>query len=400
MHRRPTGVTLSAVVLGVFDLFLLLTGLFYTTLTVLFARSSGVLPAVPGKPTPPEHLLPIICGLLALMTLVCAIWGISTFFGLLRMRRWARISIMVIGGCLAAFSLLELFGSIIVQISMKNFVLPPNAGSGNLVPPNPEAMQGAFYFVEGICVIIAAIGLWWLVYFALQRTREAFELVSLQTGLNSTTQLNPAALFTDFSVAHPLDPSQLAPAQPAPEISGDQLPATQAAPAANARPVSMTIVAVLLFLGALSMLVCCVFLLEFPVPLFFFGVKISGASSGVLTISMAALYAVAGYGLLRRMPIGWLLAVGVYILGLLNLLTMLSPPIRIRWLSYMREIAASTQTIMPAVAGNATAPMQMFQQKLMAELMVPSLLLGIVFMLFILVLLWRARWAYKTVSAE
>jgi len=48
------------------------------------------------------------------------------------------------------------------------------------------------------------------------------------------------------------------------------------------------------------------------------------------------------------------------------------------------------------VAGGTLTSAQMLQQKMMNALMVPSLILGIVYVLVMLVLLWRARWAYKS----
>jgi len=381
MHRRPSGVTISAAILGIISLFLFLVGVFYITVAVLFARAPEIALSAPGTQAPPPHLLPFVFGFMALMTLICAAWGLSTFVGLLRMSRWSRISIMIIGGCIAAFSLLQLFGCIIAQIAMKNFVPPPNYGSTNLVPPDPNALQAVFFIGEATCVCIAAIGIWWLVYFARKRTREAFALVPLRPTLTSTAQLNPATPITDFSVAYPIDPVQPTATEVAAPIA-----------VVHERPISMTIVAALMFLAALSMLMCCLV----PFPLFFFGMKFSGWSAHVLLISLAALYAVAGFGLLKRIHLGWLLAVGLQLLGLLNVLTMLSPPIRNHWLSYMRQTMASTQSMMPAMPGNTLASTQMLQQKMMSMVMVPGLILGVVYVLVVLVLLWRARWAYKS----
>ena len=150
----------------------------------------------------------------------------------------------------------------------------------------------------------------------------------------------------------------------------------------------MTIIAVLLFLSAGSMLLCCLL----PYPLFFFGVQVSGASEYAVLISLAALYVLAGFGLLKRMHFGWLLAVGVNILALMNLLTLLSPNVRERYMAYLQRMS---QSMTPAMPDASQVPAQMLQQKMMTQMMVPMLGLGGVFVLFILVLLWRARWAYK-----
>jgi len=148
-----------------------------------------------------------------------------------------------------------------------------------------------------------------------------------------------------------------------------------------------------LFLGSISLAFCCLL----PYPQFMFGVQIDGASKYLLLIAMAALYAVAGIGLLRRMHFGWLLAVGMQILGLLNLLTFLSPHVRQRYMDLLQTISKASA---PAMPDATQASVQMFQQKLMSQMMMPLFAVSGLFILFILVLLWRARWAYTTVSKE
>jgi len=385
MNRRPSGVTLSAVVLGIFDLFLLLGGLIYVLMAILFAHSPELMAgsAANGAPPPPQELLVGMMGFFALMALLCFAWGLSTFIGLLRMRNWARISIMVIGGCLAAFGLLEVFGCIMMQFIVPSILASQNAGQANLVATDPNMLRGVFIIGAVVNAGIAAIGIWWLVYFALRRTRDAFKLVMLTPALTSTAQLNPASPITDFSVAQPVVPAQPVTAVPA------DIAAPAAVPDAPARPISITIVAVLMFLGAFSLLFCCVL----PYPLFFFGIQFSGWFAHSIALSMAVLYALAAYGLLRRMHFGWLLAVGVQCLGLLNVLTMLVPQARDRWVTYTQAL---TQSMTPPMSSPAGFPTQMLQQKIFSLTLVPSLVLGFVLVLVVLILLWRARWWYRT----
>jgi len=383
MHRRPSGVTLSAVVLGVIDLFLLLCGLFYVVLAVLFASHPFIPPSAAGQPAPPPYLLTIMTGLIAGLTLLCALWGISTFVGLLRMRSWASVSIMIIGGCLILISLFQLFGCILAQLTLKNLVLPPNAGSANLVPPNPAALQGAFFFLEALCLCVAAIGVWWIVYFARQKTRDAFAQARLGAALTGTAQLNPAAPITDFSVAQPLQPA-------APGVESQPV---ETAPATPERPISMTIVAALMFLSSVSLAFCCFI----PYPQFMFGVQVSGAAEYALLLAMAVLYALAAYGLLRRIHFGWLLAVGMHMLGLLNLFTFVSPNVRQRYMDLLQTIS---KTSAPAMPDATQMSVFAFQQKLMGEMMMPVYVVCALFILFLLVLLWRARWWYTTTSKQ
>jgi cytochrome c biogenesis protein CcdA len=93
------------------------------------------------------------------------------------------------------------------------------------------------------------------------------------------------------------------------------------------------------------------------------------------------------------MHFGWLLAVGVNILGLLNLLTLLSPQIRERYMAYLQTLSQSMALATPTAS---LVSVQTLQQKMMTQMMGPILGLSAVFILFVLVLLWRARWAYKS----
>lgn len=366
MNRRPSGVTLSAVVLGIFDIFLLIAGLIYVMIGFVFARSPGFpAPSVANGAPPSQQLVVGMIAIFALFALLCAAWGISTFVGLLRMRNWARISIMIIGGCLAALSLFELFCCVLVQIMIKTGGLPQNANSANLAAINPAALQGFFLIGDGMCVAVAAIGIWWIVYFAKQKTRAAFESVTLQPALSSTAQLNPATPIIDFSVAQPLESAQPVPVQPAALV-----PAPEAIPEAPTRPISMTIVAALSFLGCVSLAFCCLL----PYPQFMFGVQIGGASKYALLTAIAVLYALAGF-------------------GLLNMLAFASPSVRGRYMAFEQSIAQSAAPPMPSAA---QASVQILQQQLMTRMMFPTFAVCGLFILFILVLLWRARWWYKS----
>jgi hypothetical protein len=381
MNRRPSGVTLSAVVLGIFDLFLLLGGLMYVFMAVLFARSPELMASsVTNGAPPPQQLIVGMMGFFALAALLCAAWGVSTFVGLLRMKNWARISIMVIGGCLTALSLFQLFCCVLVQVMIASGGLPQNANSANLAATNLNVLQGIFLFGDAICVAIAAIGIWWIVYFAKRKTRAAFESVTLQTTLSSTAQMNPATPITDFSVAQPLEAAQPVAVQPVAQVPEEP----------PSRPVSMTVVAVLTFFSSVSLVFCCVL----PYPVLFFGVQIGGASKYVAVIAMAALYALAGFGLLQRKHFGWLAAVGMNLFGLLQMLAFLSPQVRGRFMNLMQSMS---YRMTPAMSNSPQFSAQMMlQQKLMAQMMMPIFAVSGLFVLFILVLLWRARWWYKS----
>jgi flagellar biosynthesis protein FlhB len=93
------------------------------------------------------------------------------------------------------------------------------------------------------------------------------------------------------------------------------------------------------------------------------------------------------------MHFGWLIAVGLNLLGLLNMLAFLFPSVRERYMAFMQTVSQSAAPTMPNAA---QASAQIFQQQLMANMMFPIFTVCSLFILFILVLLWRARWWYKS----
>ena len=86
---RPAGVTVSAVFLILGSVLTALTGA-----TMLFVPSFDS----PTTPQLPFHNA-IMVGT-AVLLFGCALWGVLTAVGLFCMRRWARISILVIGALL------------------------------------------------------------------------------------------------------------------------------------------------------------------------------------------------------------------------------------------------------------------------------------------------------------
>ena len=99
--KRPVGLILTAIVLG----FIALSQLGMAALMTVtgFIGRSGIHSARPGAPAlPPSFLLYFTIGLAIIMAFL-ATWAILTLVGLLRLINAARISVLVIGGCLAGF---------------------------------------------------------------------------------------------------------------------------------------------------------------------------------------------------------------------------------------------------------------------------------------------------------
>jgi hypothetical protein len=138
---RPAGVTVSAVFLILVSLVTALMGA-----AMLFVNAS----VPPITPQPP--FVQAIMVITAAVLFGCALWGVLTAVGLFRMRRWARISILVIGALLVIFCGL----SLVMILLLPSF------------DPSLEAIEGAgrvMGMMIGIYLVPMLLGLWWLVYF-------------------------------------------------------------------------------------------------------------------------------------------------------------------------------------------------------------------------------------------
>jgi len=87
--------------------------------------------------------------------LVFSVFGIATGIGLLYLRNWARISVLIWSG------LLVFFGTIGIPVAyLTSFSPTPNAPA---LPP--ESMQVVRWILLVICGLPLLIGGWWLVLF-------------------------------------------------------------------------------------------------------------------------------------------------------------------------------------------------------------------------------------------
>jgi len=144
---RPVGVTASAIVAILGSIFALL-------LAAVLVASPHI---APPQSQPPNSAQVVIAG--AVMFAALAGIGIWTSVGLFRLRSWARTSILVIAGFLAAGSIFSLVISMAVP-------MPPEitASTEHIVRRTMAAMFG----------IPLAIAVWWLIQFNTPSTKAAF----------------------------------------------------------------------------------------------------------------------------------------------------------------------------------------------------------------------------------
>lgn len=230
--------------------------------------------------------------------------GIATAIGLMNLKPWSRISMLVFGGITAGVCAIS-------ALAMLFFPFQSIQSS---------ELSGADWSMARVILVSmfaipAAIGVWWLIFFNLKSTREQFAAVA-----------------------------------PAPAFA--QQPSFAAAPAAQAarpaRPVSITVVAVLYLFGALSL----PYALMGRFPAAFFGRLVWGRSAVALTLLTVALTLYAGIGLLKLRPEARIIAICLTLYGILNsLLFVFLPGADARFEGMMRSMELPSVLPMSAFLG-------------------------------------------------
>jgi hypothetical protein len=170
--KRPFGVICSAIILLLGSLFqlLLATMMAFSGFIIGKQMATGGLPTVsPAQPLP--SWMPIYMYCLCGFFVALAAWGIVTTVGLFRLRRWARYSVMIIGGALAFVGLT----STLVTFALLFVPLPIPATVDASQAQTAQSMTKVVFAVVGFMyLVVGAVGVSWLVYFNLKRVSAAF----------------------------------------------------------------------------------------------------------------------------------------------------------------------------------------------------------------------------------
>jgi hypothetical protein len=92
-------------------------------------------------------------------------WGICTGIGLLRLKNWARISIMVFGGLLAVFGLFGAFGALLASL----ITLPSSPDM------NPAVLTSVRVFMVLFAMAQLGLGIWWVYFFNRATVKAQFQ---------------------------------------------------------------------------------------------------------------------------------------------------------------------------------------------------------------------------------
>ena len=280
--KRPVGVTLASILLGLFASIALLLAAGTAFLAASLAHH-GVAP--PTGPALPSSFFSWILVLEALVTAAFAGWAIATLIGLLRLRNWARLSILVIGAIIVFLAVCGVLGAAFGYVAQA--ALPPDPR----LPPHLFAIT--FAVMAAINAAIAGLGAWWLIYFTRPRLRELFK---------------PSGLHPD---ALPTAPGRFSHVPPA-----------------------ILVIACLFALSALS----CAAMMFLPLPGFLFGFIIHGSATHIVYLALALLSAFIAYGLLQLDNRARLAVLTLLGLGSLNIALTLLPWYRAQFRAYNQQV--------------------------------------------------------------
>jgi len=248
--KRSGDVTASAIILFVGS------GIF-VLLAVLFLVAVRVAPP-PGSD---QYTLFSVMGTYGAL----AAWGIATGVGIIRLRNWARISMIVLSALATASMLFAILGMILVMPMIEH------------APNMPPGFPKIFVFVEAaILGVPFAIAIWWLVLFTRKRVRLEFATGIAAAGISmkiSAPELTPGGIIAPVA---PRESSALT------------------------IPTSILVIAIFLVAGAGMMLLSVAYVIHLHTPNIIFGILVSGWTMWLAFGTMAMVQLIAGAALMRK----------------------------------------------------------------------------------------------------
>jgi hypothetical protein len=279
-----------------------------------------IAPALPNAPQSPLPLRTLTMSMMFVF-LGVAIGGVFTGVGLLRLKDWARISVLVWAGITAPISMLSL-----VAFAFLQFPSSPNA---------PANFTVFFHIFAAIVYgVPLGIAIWWLIFF---------------------TRKSIAAQFRDIGAGQD--------ATSPPGTSSERL-----APSRTTVPLPTVVLGWFFLLSAFS--IGFVFLMRIPAVVFGFAIR--GPAGTAFYVLWCLLLGLAGVGLLRRNRWSYSLAIGLHIFGLASgAATVLNPSYE----TLMKETLASLN--LRATVAYPSSLMNHMRAYSAVSLLLPVVVLGI-----------------------
>jgi len=276
--KRSASVTAAAVVAILGGLFLLLC-LSVALLALLFVKLPGTASELPPSVR--------TFGLATQGFMIClSLFGIATGIGLLYLRNWARISVLIWGGFSVFFGVIGIPIAFLTQF-------PPSPSSPALPAESMQAVRWILLVTYGIPLLI---GVWWLILFNRKSVKAQF------LGARGSTD---------------------------PDL-----------PRKPACPLPIAVLAWLYITSILNLLFLP--LLFFRAPIFIFGRLLHGSEGLTVLLLSSLAFFVAGIGLLKLKPWSYSLTIGLQLFWLAStVVSVLAPNYSAVMDSYMKEVQAS-----------------------------------------------------------
>ena len=244
--KRPVPVVLTSILLALFAAFQLVCMVLMIFTGALILKK-GMPPTAGPQPLPPSVMPAFMFGISVLSAAV-AVWLILTLIGLVRLRSWARYSVLVVAGLMAGF------GGILMLTSFAlPFLMPALPASGGQPAPDPAITRIIFFSTGAFYALVTALGVALLVYYNLAKTKAVF-------ALTAPVPLGPPNTSTG-----------------------------------RARPTAVTVVSWLYMTTAPF----CLMYVLFPIPAFLLGFILHGFAARCVYFFFAVLNLAIGYGLYR-----------------------------------------------------------------------------------------------------
>jgi hypothetical protein len=311
---------------------LVLIGTALAIVAILTIPFSQAAPQVPGFTRDLRNLAVGSMGSMACL----AAFGIVTGVGVIRLKNWARISVLVWSGLTAVMCGLGLVFLVFMPLPM-----PPNS-------PTPGSTLTFVRVTDGLFdTVPLGIAIWWLILF---------------------NRKGIAAQFVPAGAGSPVDASGF----PV-EMTSTRRPL----------PLPITVLAVFLMLSSLSW----IFLFFVRVPMVLFGHAFHGLAGTTLLIVSSLVSTAAGIGLLYRKSWSYSLTLGLQVLWFLSgLVTLLSPKLA----DLMREVMSS-------MTFSAAAPPE-FSIEQMRRMSADGLIIPV--LIGALLIYYRARFLQASASSK
>ena len=188
--KRPIPVVLTAILLGLMAALQLLFAVLMIAVGFIVLKQ-GMPPSAGPQPFPPSMMPALMFGMSVLFA-AFAVWFILTLIGLVRLRSWARYSVLVIAGLMAGFGGISMLTSFAMPFMMPAIPTAPGQPAAD-----PGTMRVIFFVTGAVYGLVTALGVALLVYFNLAKTRALFLLsapVAIGPPNTSTGRARPTAV--------------------------------------------------------------------------------------------------------------------------------------------------------------------------------------------------------------